>query len=54
MLNKINARSSIACLLVIGSLLLAIRDKNFRSIFGDLAKVGVGGYLGQLAPEKEK
>jgi len=51
-LNKINARSLIACLLVVGSLGLAVMDLNFRSIFGDLAKVGVGGYLGQMLPEK--
>jgi hypothetical protein len=33
---------------------LAIADHNFRPTFGDLAKVGVGGYLGQLLPEANK
>ncbi|MBD2609081.1 hypothetical protein H6G81_32335 [Scytonema hofmannii FACHB-248] len=34
--------------------LRAIADHNFRPTFGDLAKVGVGGYLGQMLPEASK
>ncbi len=37
--------------MVLGSFGLALCDEEFRPIFGDLAKVGVGGYLGRLLPE---
>ncbi|MGI2907201.1 hypothetical protein [Tolypothrix sp. VBCCA 56010] len=33
---------------------LAIADRNFRPTFGDLAKIGIGGYLGQLLPEAKR
>ena len=46
-----NPRAAIILLLVTGKGLLAISDARFRAVFGDLAKVGVGGYLGQLKPE---
>ena len=29
-------------------------DHSFRPTFGDLAKIGVGGYLGQMLPEAAK
>ena len=51
-MNKINVRSVVVLLLVLGALSLAVLDEKFRPVFGDLAKVGVGGYLGQLLPEK--
>lgn len=51
---KMSVRSVIVLILVIGALLLAIIDENSRPIFGDLAKVGVGGYLGQLMPQKQQ
>ncbi|MDJ0734218.1 MAG: hypothetical protein QNJ47_09105 [Nostocaceae cyanobacterium] len=41
-------------LMVLGSFGLALYDEEFRPIFGDLAKVGVGGYLGRLLPELVK
>ncbi|MGD1875229.1 MAG: hypothetical protein ACFB02_19520 [Mastigocoleus sp.] len=37
--------------LVAGSLILAIIDENYRSTFVDLAKVGVGGYIGLTIPK---
>lgn len=46
-----NPKSAIVLLLVVGTGLLSISDTKFRAVFGDLAKVGVGGYLGQLMPE---
>ncbi|MDJ0797880.1 MAG: hypothetical protein QNJ51_13870 [Calothrix sp. MO_167.B12] len=46
-----NPKTAIVLLLVVGTGLLAISDPKFRAVFGDLAKVGVGGYLGQLRPE---
>ncbi len=54
MLSKISVRSVVVIILVIGALVLAIADDNFRPTFGDLAKVGVGGYLGQMLPEASK
>lgn len=47
-------RSIIVVGLVSGTFALAIIDEQFRHIFGDLAKVGVGGYLGQLVPQSSK
>lgn len=54
MLQKLTVRSTVVLILVIGAFVLAIADHNFRSTFGDLAKVGVGGYLGQMLPEANK
>ncbi|NEU77049.1 hypothetical protein PI95_032265 [Hassallia byssoidea VB512170] len=54
MLSKLSVRSFIVIILVIGAFVLAIADHNFRPTFGDLAKVGVGGYLAQLLPEANK
>ncbi|MCG6135137.1 MAG: hypothetical protein MET45_10800 [Nostoc sp. LLA-1] len=39
--------------LVGGSLILAIIDENYRSTFVDLAKVGVGGYIGLTIPKSQ-
>ncbi|MBD2437686.1 hypothetical protein [Nostoc sp. FACHB-110] len=39
--------------LVGGSLALAIMDENYRSTFVDLAKVGVGGYIGLTIPKSQ-
>ncbi len=50
-LRRINIKDVVILLLVVGTGALAISDTNFRAVFGDLAKVGVGGYLGQLMPE---
>ncbi|BAZ66266.1 hypothetical protein NIES4106_53450 [Fischerella sp. NIES-4106] len=52
MWQRINTRSLIVLLLVVGSVAIALHDEKFRPIFGDLAKVAIGGYLGQLIPEK--
>jgi hypothetical protein len=49
--QKLNVRSVVVLLLVVGSFALAVRDERLRPVFGDLAKVGVGGYLGQMLPE---
>jgi hypothetical protein len=52
-MQRINLRSGIVLMLVVGGLGLSIIDEQFRPVFGDLAKVGVGGYLGQLIPESK-
>ncbi|MGI8504108.1 MAG: hypothetical protein ACR2LR_23685 [Hassallia sp.] len=54
MRNKLSVRSVVVIILVVGALVLAIADDNFRPTFGDLAKIGIGGYLGQLLPEATK
>jgi C4-dicarboxylate transporter len=54
MLTKLSVRSVVVIILVIGAFVLAIADHNFRPTFGDLAKVGVGGYLGQMLPEAKR
>lgn len=54
MLSRITVRSVVVIILVLGCLALAIADHSFRSTFGDLAKIGVGGYLGQMLPEAGK
>lgn len=53
-INRINTRSFVTILLVGGAIALALIDPAFRPAFGDLAKVGVGGYLGQLLPQASK
>lgn len=52
LLAKLNVRSVLVLVLVFGGFGIAIVDKQLRDSFADLAKVGVGGYLGQMAPEK--
>ncbi|WP_159460635.1 hypothetical protein [Calothrix rhizosoleniae] len=49
--RKPNIKDVVVLLLVVGTGAIAISDTQFRAVFGDLAKVGVGGYLGQLMPE---
>lgn len=54
LLQKFNTRSLVVIILVGGALYLAVIDRSFRSLFGDLAKIGIGGYLGQLIPREGK
>lgn len=49
-MKNINVRSIIVVALVLGTFVLAMRYESFMGIFGDIAKVGIGGYLGQLQP----
>lgn len=53
-IRRLKVRSVVVLLLVFGTLIFAISDKNFRPTFGDLAKIGVGGYLGQIIPGNSK
>lgn len=52
-LARITVRSVVVVILVFGGLGIAIIDPNFRPNFADLAKVGIGGYLGQMLPESK-
>jgi hypothetical protein len=51
-MSEIKARSLIVLVVVVGAVAIAISDEKFRPVFGDLAKVAIGGYLGQMLPEK--
>jgi hypothetical protein len=51
-MSNFSVRSLVVVCLLSGSLYLAIADINYRPSFADLAKVGLGGYLGQLVPRK--
>jgi len=53
MWQRFSTRSLVVLVLVMGAVAIAIRDEKFRPIFGDLAKVAIGGYLGQLLPESK-
>jgi hypothetical protein len=53
-LTKITVRSVVVLVLVVGGFGLAIVDPSFRASFADLAKFGVGGYLGQMLPESKQ
>ncbi len=44
----------IVLILVLGSLILAVLDKDSRPFFADLAKVGVGTYIGLSIPQTKK
>jgi len=54
LLSRITVRSVVVLLLVFGAFGLAVVDSSFRNSFADLAKFGIGGYLGQMLPQKEK
>lgn len=46
--------SAVVALLVGGSMALAVVDKDYRPNFADLAKVGLGGYVGWMMPRASK
>jgi|GEM_PF-3161245 len=48
--DRLQTRSVVVLVLVVGSFFLAIRDEKYRAAFADLAKIGVGGYLAQIIP----
>lgn len=49
-MSKVNVINFVVLILVLGSLLLAVLDKEFRPIFGDIVTFGLGGFTGQLVP----
>lgn len=49
-IQNFSVRSLVILLLVFGGCGLAVIDSNFRPIFGDIIKFGLGGYTGQLIP----
>lgn len=48
--DKLQTRSLVVLVLVFGSFILAVIDRDYRVAFADLAKIGVGGYLAQIIP----
>ncbi|NJN13600.1 MAG: hypothetical protein HC836_24745 [Richelia sp. RM2_1_2] len=51
-LQKLSVRSLVILVLVLSGAGLAAIDSNFRPVFGDIVKFGIGGYMGQLVPNK--
>lgn len=51
--ERITVRSIVIIVLVVGVFALAFIDPQFRPVFADLAKVGVGGYFGQMLPSRK-
>lgn len=49
-IQRFSVRGTVVLFLVIGAFAIAIVDKESRSSFADIAKFGIGGYLGQLLP----
>ena len=52
-LHKPDILPFVVLALVIGSFALACIDKDARATFADLAKVGVGGYIGLMMPSNK-
>lgn len=50
-IQELSVRSLVVVMLVVGGFILAIADPEFRPNFADIAKFGIGGYLGQLLPQ---
>lgn len=53
-LHRFSVRSIVILSLLGGSIYLAIKYEEYRPQFADLAKVGLGGYLGQLIPRERE
>lgn len=52
-LSKVSIRSFVVLLFVLGALIIAAIDPNFRPSYAHLADVAIGGYLGQLVPQSK-
>lgn len=50
-IQDFSVRSLVILLLISSGCGLAVIDSNFRPIFGDIIKFGLGGYTGQLIPK---
>jgi hypothetical protein len=53
-LRHFSVRSIVILALLGGSIYLAVQHEEYRPNFADLAKVGLGGYLGQLIPRERE
>jgi len=52
--NRISTRSVVVLALLAGATVLAVKDPSFRPAYADLAKIGLGGYLAQLLPQRQR
>ncbi len=52
--NRISTRSTVVLGLLTGATILAVSDPSFRPAYADLAKIGLGGYLAQLLPQRQR
>jgi predicted CDP-diglyceride synthetase/phosphatidate cytidylyltransferase len=44
---------TVVLILILGSLTLAMLDVNYRQSFADLAKIGISGFIGWMAPKNQ-
>jgi predicted CDP-diglyceride synthetase/phosphatidate cytidylyltransferase len=44
---------TVVLILIVGSLTLAVLDVNYRQAFADLAKIGISGFIGWMAPKNQ-
>lgn len=51
-IQNFSVRSLVILFLVLSGCGLAVIDRDFRPIFGDIIKFGLGGYTGQLVPRQ--
>jgi hypothetical protein len=42
---------AVVLILILGALTLAVIDANYRDSFADLAKIGISGFIGWMAPK---
>lgn len=52
-LLKMNTRSLVVLVLLIGASIIAIKDPPFRSIYGNLCSTAIGGYFGLTYPNSK-
>lgn len=51
-IQKLSVRGLVVLILVLGSCVLAIVDKEFRkNTFGNIVEFGLGAYTGQMIPK---
>lgn len=53
LIDTISFRHLFIAIFLINLSILAWKDSRAKEIYFDLAKIAIGGYLGQLLPQKE-
>jgi hypothetical protein len=51
--NREGLLLTVILILILGSLVLAVLDVNYRQSFADLAKIGISGFIGWMAPKNQ-
>ncbi|MEM9926764.1 MAG: hypothetical protein AAF915_23955 [Cyanobacteria bacterium P01_D01_bin.50] len=50
-ITSLGIMNAVVLILVLGSFVLAVLDKEFRPYFGDIVVFGLGGFTGQFVPK---